>query len=207
MDNLLVIKILIFIYIIISPFISHSWLSCVNATPIKVILLIIIVLLSFIDLQLAVLSMIAFFILLVNLNKQDLFKMNTDIKDIKDIIKDKDIKDIQNIQDIKDIKVIQNIQDIPIIQDNSIETMVNKKEQMIRGQSFPLPEIVEQFENKNQTIYNFPQPYCNTTEYEPNLISNGIYIYSIDNRTKPYEEYIRKLSPEKSLELIQSNTI
>ena len=76
-DVLLFFKIFIFAYIVISPFINNSWLKFINYTPIKIILLIIIVLLSFIDLQLAVLSMIAFLIILVNLNKEDIISMNS----------------------------------------------------------------------------------------------------------------------------------
>ena len=37
-DLLLFVKILIFAYIVSSPFISHSWLTFINYTPIKIIL-------------------------------------------------------------------------------------------------------------------------------------------------------------------------
>jgi hypothetical protein len=232
-DLLLFVKILIFVYIVASPFISHVWLRFVNYTAIKILLLIIIVFLSFIDLQLAVLAMIAFLIILVNLNKED----------IKNMTKTAD-KKFTTSEELKNhiSSIIQ-----------SEEHITQTKEHMVRGHSiFPIPSDIlevekyqnidgeqspdvnfEEYQNQNidaeqsqnpfpekshgnnyddesevrQTISEFPKPYCNIIEYDPILISQGLSDYSLDYRTKPYEEYLRHLSPNKSIENIQTNMI
>ena len=230
-DVLLFFKIFIFAYIVISPFINNSWLKFINYTPIKIILLIIIVLLSFIDLQLAVLSMIAFLIILVNLNKEDIISMNK--------------------KATQEVKTSQELTQHII---TSMEKPINK-EQMIRGQSiFPMNSDIlevtnlgsttgvakldntvgiEKFQNENsnqeyqqqgyrrnyddsdanelrdetnvrQTISNFPKPYCNIIEYDPVLISEGLSDYSLDYHTKPFEEYVKHLTPEMAKQIISN---
>jgi len=229
-DVLLFFKIFIFAYIVISPFINNSWLNFINYTPIKIILLIIIVLLSFIDLQLAVLSMIAFLIILVNLNKEEIIAMNKKAS--------------------QEVKTSQELTQHII---TSMEKPINK-EQMIRGQSiFPMNSDilqvakldstagVEKFKNENsigsrpppellnqeikpnseyqqgyrrnyddetdvrQTISNFPKPYCNIIEYDPILISEGLSDYSLDYHTKPFEEYVKHLTPEMAKQIITNS--
>lgn len=217
---------------VISPFINNSWLRFINYTPIKIILLIIIVLLSFIDLQLAVLSMIAFLIILVNLNKEDIISMNK--------------------KATQEVKTSQELTQHII---TSMERPINK-EQMIRGQSiFPMNSdilevakldsttggvakldsttSVEKFQNEisnpeyqqgyrrnyddtddtrvlrdetnvRQTISNFPKPYCNIIEYDPILISEGLSDYSLDYHTKPFEEYVKHLTPEMAKQIISN---
>lgn len=246
MDVLLAIKILIFIYIIISPFISYEWLSFINITPIKVILLVVIVILSFVDLQLAILAMIAFLILLVNLNKLEIIKMKEIIilEDPKnqDIIEnminklkegkegdDDDDEEEERKNEKKHQGKIKEKEEMygygyvsrgklplplpeeevyPTKPTEPIQAMIDRsvvtkyKEEMVRSQTFP-KEIIEKFDE--DTMSNFPKPYCNMVEYDKNLISEGIYDYSLDKRTKPYEEYIKKLSPNASIDSIQTN--
>ena len=217
-DVLLFFKIFIFAYIVISPFINNSWLNFINYTPIKILLLIIIVLISFIDLQLAVLSMIGFLIVLVNLNKEEIISMNKKAS--------------------QEVKTSQELTQHII---KSIENPINK-EQMIRGQSIlpissdilqpiestlsNIPKTsdisqlkIENYQNEKenqqsyrksyddetdvrQTISNFPKPYCNIIEYDPILISEGLSDYSLDYHTKPFEEYVKHLTPEMAKQII-----
>ena len=66
-------KVIVFLYIIISPFFNYSYVSFLNTLFAKVLLLALIVVASFIDLQLAVLLTLAFLILIINLNKTHIF--------------------------------------------------------------------------------------------------------------------------------------
>jgi hypothetical protein len=100
------------------------------------------------------------------------------------------------------------------VSSENLQTSPKIKEHMIRGQSImPLPsdsikeDKTEHFsdEHVKQTISDFPEPYCPGNQYEPTYISETLLTYSLDERTKPYEEYIRELSPSDSLKLIQSN--
>lgn len=180
MDVILVLKIVVLAYILVSPFVDHSVISFVNATPVKVLLLIAIILVSFIDLHLAMLFMIAFLILLINLYK----------------------KDLQNLKNT-----------IPRKHNMMPNTHQNVKEHMVRGQSImPIPsenEHIEKFSDQHvrQTIAEFPAPYCPGKDYGHNSISDQLYLMKIDDRVKPFEEYVRRLSPEESIKLIQTNIV
>jgi len=78
-ENILtVIKIAFFMYIILSPFINYKYLTYLNNVCIKVILLVIIVTVSFIDLQLAIIMTLAFLILIINLNSTLIFGSKTE---------------------------------------------------------------------------------------------------------------------------------
>ena len=70
---LLVAKIAFFVYIVLSPFINHKPISFLNTLPAKILLLIIIVGVSFVDLQLAIIMTLAFLIPIINLNKEAIF--------------------------------------------------------------------------------------------------------------------------------------
>jgi len=72
-----IIKILLLIYILISPFINYKFLSVANIFTFKLIFIILIAVISFIDLQLAILMTLAFLILVINLNMPALVKTNT----------------------------------------------------------------------------------------------------------------------------------
>jgi energy-coupling factor transporter transmembrane protein EcfT len=63
-----IIKIILLIYIIISPFLDYKYFTIANTFAFKLILIIVIAAVSFIDLQLAILLTLAFLILVINLN-------------------------------------------------------------------------------------------------------------------------------------------
>jgi hypothetical protein len=212
-DLLIFVKILIFGYILASPFISHIYLTFINYTPIKIIFLIIIVLLSFIDLQLAVLTIIAFLLILVNLNKEDIKNMQkkadkeyTTSEELTHNIIDSIAKPINKEEMIRGKSILQIPSDIL-----EIEKFQNPFSEMPNNPIKP-NEKYEQtyrynYNDETQTISKFPKPYCNIVEYDPILISQGLSDYSLDYRTKPYEEYIRHLSPNKSIDNIQTNMV
>lgn len=66
-------KIAFFVYIVLSPFINHKPIAFLNSLLAKITLLVIIVGVSFVDLQLAIVMTLAFLILIINLNKEVIF--------------------------------------------------------------------------------------------------------------------------------------
>lgn len=238
-------------------------MTFINATPVKILILLLIILVSFIDLQLAVLLMIAFLILLVNLNKELITKIKARVTSEESrnllpkvfsemkLLSDQGQNVGQNVvQSVKQQLASQLDVDYPP------ETFRNQKETMIRGNSlFPLPSdtmevpektlgnvqgVTERFNNiqldetldsrmqkaklqnqlqeqlkeqtrdrvHGQTMYDFPVPYCKGVQHlDPYLISNNLFLYSTDDRTKAYEEYVKILSPECALRDAQTNEI
>lgn len=198
MDPLLIVKLVVLAYILVSPFISHTWLLPLNSTPVKILFLVVIVAVSFVDLQLAILLMIAFLVIVVNLNKDELVRLQKPVT--------------------QENKIIQEM--LPTV----------TKEHMVRGQTiYPqpsdvsqpavdaqrqnlmIPETFTQSQEKPQvaqTMYDFPKPYCKGVgDIDPYQISNNLFLYSTDERTKPYEEYVKLLSPDLSLQTIQDNHV
>lgn len=66
-------KVAFFIYIVLSPFIPYKPIEFMNHTLFKVLFLILIVITSFVDLQLAIIMTLAFLILIINLNRDVVF--------------------------------------------------------------------------------------------------------------------------------------
>lgn len=69
MDIVLSTKIIIFSYIVISPFISYKYLSFLNTIAAKISIILLIIGTTFLDIQLAIILTLAFLILVINLNK------------------------------------------------------------------------------------------------------------------------------------------
>ncbi len=65
---LIIVKILLIIYILLSPFINHKFLTIANTFSFKLTFIILITIVSFIDLQLAILMTLGFLIMVINLN-------------------------------------------------------------------------------------------------------------------------------------------
>lgn len=72
-DAWIVAKAIVFAYILISPFVDHSYLSWANTVPSKIAMLACIVAASFYDLQLAILATLAFLLLNIHMNRDAVF--------------------------------------------------------------------------------------------------------------------------------------
>lgn len=72
-DGWIVAKAVVFVYILLSPFVDHSRLTWANSVPAKIAMLACIVAASFFDLQLAILSTLAFLLLIIHLNRDAVF--------------------------------------------------------------------------------------------------------------------------------------
>jgi hypothetical protein len=58
---------------------------------------------------------------------------------------------------------------------------------------------------KVKATFTIPEPYC--PAIEDNLQNDKLATFSLDSKTKPYESYIKKLSPIDSFKMIQTNTL
>jgi len=84
--GILIAKIAFFVYIVLSPFINSKYLVALNNMIFKVIFLIAIVAVSFIDLQLAIIMTLAFLVLIINLNKDAIFKPSMSMASMPNIM-------------------------------------------------------------------------------------------------------------------------
>ena len=69
LDIVNITKFFLLTYIVLSPFIDYTKLTCLNHVCFKIVILLIIIGVSFKDMLLSILLMIAFLLLLVNFNK------------------------------------------------------------------------------------------------------------------------------------------
>lgn len=109
-NYLLFLKVVIFAFIILSPVINFEAVSWLNNVILKVVLLGIIVGLCFVDFQLALLTTIAFLILIINLNN-NILNMSSQTKHIDNFTNTSQLDNqfSSPIQISKDIDQTQNI--------------------------------------------------------------------------------------------------
>ena len=160
LDFLLISKVILIVFIVASPFINYNYIGVLNNAPFKIMLLLIIVIVSFLDMQLAILLMVVFFILLVNFNNLEIHQ-------------------------------------------------VLKKEQplnlsMSMPTSMPLPISTPTPTLTYEIVRDVDEPSTLVQDYriEP-FLQEG----ELDEKIKPFEAYIRILSPEDSFEKIQENSV
>jgi hypothetical protein len=185
-NAMLVVKAIILVLIVVSAFIDVSKATWLNTTPVKIGILVAVLLVSFFDLQLAILCTIAFLVLLINLNKKAIIKVFQERK----IVKEEMFRGESLFPPASDKFV-----PVPPVTEHYLAPEPSKKQD-------------EQMKNSvNQTIANFPAPYCPGPQYDNTYISETVFSHNVDERTKPYEEYVRLLAPGSSLEQIQTNHI
>ena len=206
--SFLVLKVLIFLYIIASPFINPKNLSLLNTIPAKVILLILIVVSAFYDFQLAILLTIAFFVLLINFNRQQ----------------------FSSLMPGSQVQVPMQQAQAPMQAPLPVTHLSQVSPETIPRKILPeiteptptdnllvarTPLAIQMQDNINATIapysgdtaYEFPDEKCNTKPFEDTSISNHLINYYIDPKVKPYEVYIRMMTSSENLESAQTNTV
>lgn len=123
---LLVFKLLLFIFIILSPVISFKGLLFLDNIIIKIILLAIIIGFCFIDFQLALIATIAFLILIINLNNNILMASQKRPHVDTYVNKDKQLSPL-DLQFQPPVKIPEDIdQTQNIVCQNTIKTNVNE---------------------------------------------------------------------------------
>lgn len=163
----LVSKLFFLAYIILSPIIDHSVLLFLNNAACKVIILITIVAVSFLDMQVSILLMIVFLILLINFNRIDISRLNI-VSDTK-----------RYIQDMNDI----------------FQELIPEPEPVVMSSS-------KDFHAFGGQMLELIEPYFDTNVYQ-----EVIDVDSLEEKIKPYEQYVKALSPMNSLSTIQSNEV
>ena len=98
-----------------------------------------------------------------------------------------------------------------------ILTIVANKDKLmkIKSESFSTPEIIyKSAEMKEivtpqffETVVKMPKTQCNDMRYYKDQISNDIYDIYIDEKIKPYQEYVRKLTSPSRLDIAQTNEL
>lgn len=208
----LVLKVLIFLYIIASPFINPKNLSLLNTIPVKVIILILVVVSAFYDFQLAILLTIAFFVLLINFNRQQFSSLFPGSQapvpvalapaPVPTPIASSPVTDLSQVSpETIPRKILPEITENPTPTDNLLVART--------------PLAIQMQDNINATIapysgetaYDFPNEKCNTKPFEDTGINNHLINYYIDPKVKPYEVYIRMMTSSENLQSAQTNSV
>lgn len=198
----LVLKVLIFLYIIASPFINPKNLSLLNTIPVKVLILILIVVSAFYDFQLAILLTIAFFVLLINFNRQQFSSLFPGAQAPVPIPVP---VPVTHLLQVSPETIPRKI--LPEITENQTPT-----DNLLVART---PLAIQMQDNINATIapysgetaYDFPNEKCNTKPFEDTGINNHLINYYIDPKVKPYEVYIRMLTSSDNLQSAQTNSV
>jgi hypothetical protein len=187
-DAALVAKIVLISYIVISPLFSYKAITFLDTTTIKVLILISIVLISFIDLELAILATIAFLVLLINL-----YNISCKALHQKGMVS-------------SESKVFKAV--VPVESEAVAPSEVMSFPPVVPSEMIPTPSgtpsIMTEF--PPQSLFQTPQAYSSDPKYDI-VQSENLYEHNIDAKIKPYEAFIQQLSPNESLKLIQTNEL
>lgn len=182
--SLFVAKALVFLYIILSPFIDHQkYLKFLDNIAAKVMILVIIIIVSFFDFQLSVLLTIALFVLIINLNKNHIAKL-IDISKPAPYIPPSPIVIAETTQPIMHI---QSSEESENFQNSTLDTDV-------------VPYT-------SDIMFNFPDASCNTKAFAETGVSDDMLNHYIDPKIKPYEVYIQMMTSKDKLADAQNNMI
>ncbi len=187
-----VLKLVIVFIILITP-LFKSQLKPFDNIIFKVVFLLILIGLSVVDLQISILLLI-WFILVLIINNYGIITNKKEERIIKEErIPPRDIENdieqplIENKGDLKQ-KVIKKVRfnDTPVFYDPPSSLSSSSSEASIKE-------------------YRIPSPYC--PSIDNNMLNESSLEFSLDEKTKPYEQYIKMLSSEESFRIIQNNEI
>lgn len=176
---MLAIKIFVFAFIITSPFYNVGEVFFfLNNVYFKIILLLITVSVSFIDLQLAIIMAIAFFIIVINFN-------NTK----------------PNIK----VKPIDVIPHSPAVSVEPLPSSIAYEVPSVQAQPYEIEAAAKDDDNIMQTMYEFPKAECNVPkEANDAYVNDSISGYYLDDKIKPYEEFISQLTSKELLDSVSN---
>lgn len=197
----LVLKVLIFLYIIASPFINPKNLSLLNTIPVKVLLLVLIVASAFYDFQLAILLTIAFFVLLINFNRQQFSSLLPGSSPVPVAMAPVPVAVAQ--LPITSETIPRKI--LPEITEKPTDNLLVARTPLAIQMQDNITQVIAPY--TGETAYEFPNEKCNTKPFEDTSISNHLINYYIDPKVKPYEVYIRMLTSSENLESAQTNSV
>lgn len=168
MISLWVIKSILVLYIVVSPFFNHKELWFMHHILFKISMLLLIIAASFIDMQLAIILAIAFLVMIVNTNKHEIMML---------------IKSPAPLQE-------------------SAAAATTTAAAVVQEESAPTHTYTYTDDQEDDQI---PEAYC-PGHANPDLSGSILaHMTTQDSRIKPFEEFVNVLSPNESLENIQSN--
>ena len=200
----LVLKVLIFLYIIASPFINPKNLSLLNTIPVKVLLLVLIVASAFYDFQLAILLTIAFFVLLINFNRQQFSSLfpGSSAPAPAQVVPTPQVP-VTHLSQVSPETIPRKI--LPEITEKPTDNLLVARTPLAIQMQDNITQVIAPY--TGETAYEFPNEKCNTKPFEDTSISNHLINYYIDPKVKPYEVYIRMLTSSENLESAQTNSV
>lgn len=204
---LLAIKIVLFAFIITSPFYNvGSVFSFLNNTLSKVVLLLCIVGASFVDLQLAIIFAIAFFVLLMNLNNQTMQTTKHVLTPAAPPSKVMYNFGDEHVLPIKSIHHdIPSHRDVPVVTKPSVPISPIPEAPIARYETQKLDIATPSDNMVMQNMYDFPKVECPIPpEATDAYMNDTIMNYYLDDRMKPYEEFIAQLTSEELLDSVSN---
>lgn len=178
-------KSIVFLYIVLSPFIDHhKYLHHMDNLIAKVIMLILIVSVSFYDFQLAILLTIALFVMIINFNKEQINKI---------------------------FNMPPKTASIPATPYVIAQETIEKPQLMLSPAStltfepFDVHAAQEVMPYESDIMFKFPDATCNTKPFETDGMSANLISHYIDPKIKPYEVYISMMTNQDKLDDAQNN--
>ena len=199
----LVLKVLIFLYIIASPFINPKNLSLLNTISIKLLILILIVVSAFYDLQLAILLTIGFFVLLINFNRQQFSSLLPGSSAPVQVVIPTPQVPVTHLSQVTPETIPRKI--LPEITEKPTDNLLVARTPLAIQMQDNITQVIAPY--NGDVAYEFPNEKCNTKPFEDTSISNHLINYYIDPKVKPYEVYIRMLTSSENLESAQTNSV
>jgi hypothetical protein len=171
-DAMLAIKLVVFVFIVTSPFYDGAKVFAFAKNDfVKFLLLLVVIGLAFVDLQLAILAAIAFFIILI-------YTLPT-------VVTAKELPP-------KPMYTAPFLAPAPVILQEPEEE--------------DKPDFIEVIQRDvPQTMYDFPDARCSVpVEANDAYVNESITNHYLDEKIKPYEQYIAQLTNEEFLESVSN---
>lgn len=174
-DAMLAIKLVVFVFIVTSPFYNGAKVFAFAKNDfVKFLLLLVVIGLAFVDLQLAILAAIAFFIIL--------------------------IYTLPTVVTAKELPPPKPMYTAPLLAPASII------HQELEEEEDDKPDFIEVIQRDvPQTMYDFPDARCSVpVETNDAYMNESISNHYLDEKIKPYEQYIAQLTNEEFLESVSN---
>jgi hypothetical protein len=173
-DAMLAIKLVVFVFIVTSPFYDGAKVFAFAKNDlVKFLLLLVVIGLAFVDLQLAILAAIAFFIIL--------------------------IYTLPTVVTAKELPPPKPLYTAPLLAPASVIYQEPEEEE-------DKPDFIEVIQRDvPQTMYDFPDTRCSVpVEANDAYVNESINNHYLDEKIKPYEQYISQLTNEEFLESVSN---
>lgn len=217
-------KIVVFAFIITSPFYNvGNVFSFANNVAMKVLLLFLIIGASFVDLQLAIIMAIAFFIIMINMNNVTISSASPSSQVLPyKPLPTTTVSPLRSPSSYATNDLVSPFERVyPALPNQTIDLPVFDAEYVPATAPLPpahashashasQPIAQPPVHNSSddhvmQNMYEFPNAECNTPrELNDHLVNESLIQYFIDDKIKPYEDFISQLTNEELLESVSN---